>query len=97
MAALLPVYIRAEARLRANEPEEALREFQSIITHRGADPFSPVVALAHLGVARAHAKAGALEESRASYETLLGIWSGADADLPILKQVRSELEALGNR
>jgi serine/threonine protein kinase/Tfp pilus assembly protein PilF len=95
VAALLPVYVRGEARLRANEPAEAAREFQSILTHRGADPFSPVVALAHLGLARAHARSGAITESRAAYEALLAIWSNADPDLPILKQVRDELSALG--
>ena len=95
VAALLPTYVRAEARLRAGEPAEAVREFQSILTHRGADPFSPVVALAHLGLARAHARAGAVTESRTAYEALLAIWSNADADLPILQEVRSELNALG--
>jgi eukaryotic-like serine/threonine-protein kinase len=94
VAALLPVYVRGEARLRANEPAEAAREFQSILTHRGADPFSPVVALAHLGLARAHARSGAISESRAAYEALLSIWANADPDLPILQQVRQELAAL---
>ena len=94
VAALLPIYVRGEARLRANEPAEAAREFQSILTHRGADPFSPVVALAHLGLARAHARSGAISESRAAYEALLAIWMHADPDLPILQQVRQELAAL---
>lgn len=94
VAALLPLYVRGEARLRAGAPEEAKREFQAILSHRGADPFSPVVALAHLGLARAHARTGAIEESRAAYDALLGIWSGADGDLPILQQVRDEYAAL---
>ena len=71
-----------------------MREFQSILTHRGADPFSPVVALAHLGLARAHARTGAMAESRAAYEALLEIWSGADPDLPVLLQAREELARL---
>lgn len=94
VAALLPIYVRGEARLRAGDPAGAAREFQSVLTHRGADPFSPVVAMAHLGLARAHARTGATAESRAAYETLLGIWAGADADLPVLAQVRQELAAL---
>lgn len=94
VAALLPVYVRGEAHLRANEPEAAKREFQAILTHRGADPFSPVVALAHLGLARAHARVGATADSRAAYDALLTIWADADADLPILAQVRSERDAL---
>ena len=94
VAALLPIYVRGEARLRGGDAAEAAREFQSILAHRGADPFSPVVALAHLGLARAHARGGEIAESRAAYEALLGIWSNADADLPILKVVRDELAAL---
>jgi Flp pilus assembly protein TadD/tRNA A-37 threonylcarbamoyl transferase component Bud32 len=96
VAALLPVYVRAQARLRAGEAAEAAREFQSILTHRGADPFSPVAALAHLGLARARARAGETAESRAAYEALLGIWASADADLPVLAQARTELAALSS-
>lgn len=94
VAALLPVYVRGIAWLQAKQPEEAKREFQSILTHRGADPFSPVVPLAYLGLARAHALAGATAESRAAYETLLEIWNQADQDLPVLARVREELAAL---
>jgi eukaryotic-like serine/threonine-protein kinase len=94
VAALLPVYVRAEARMRAGENPEAIKEFQSILAHRGADPFSPVIPMAQLGLARAYARSGALTESRAAYEAVLGIWSGADADLPVLHQARDELAAL---
>jgi serine/threonine protein kinase/tetratricopeptide (TPR) repeat protein len=94
VAALLPVYLRGEARLRAGEAAEAAREFQSLLTHRGADPFSPVVAMAQLGLARAHARAGAVAESRAAYERLFEIWADADADLPVLRTARDEYAAL---
>jgi tetratricopeptide (TPR) repeat protein len=97
VAALLPVYVRGEARLRAGGAEEAVREFRSILTHRGADPFSPVVAMAHLGLARAHARSGAIAESRAAYDELLAIWAGADPDLPILRTVRDERAALAGQ
>jgi eukaryotic-like serine/threonine-protein kinase len=94
VAALLPVYVRGEARLRAGDAEGAVREFTSLLDHRGADPFSPVVAMAHLGLARAHALAGRTAESRTSYDTLLDIWKDADADLPVLRIVREEVAAL---
>ena len=96
VAALLPVYIRGDARLRAGDAQGAIRDFQSLLTHRGADPFSPVVALAHLGLGRAHAAAGAVHESRASYEALLAIWSGADDDLPVRRVARDELARLAS-
>jgi serine/threonine protein kinase/tetratricopeptide (TPR) repeat protein len=94
VAALLPVYLRGEARLRAGAPAEAAREFQALLTHRGADPFSPVVAMAQLGLARAHARSGAVAESRTAYEALFKIWENADQDLPILRAARSEYAAL---
>jgi tetratricopeptide (TPR) repeat protein len=94
IAALLPVYVRGEARLRARESAEAAREFQSILAHRGADPFSPVVAMAQLGLARAYAQSGAVAESRAAYQAVLTIWANADADLPVLHQAHAELAAL---
>jgi tetratricopeptide (TPR) repeat protein len=96
VAALLPVYIRGEARLRAGDAAGAAREFQALISHRGADPFSPVVPMAHLGLARALARSGAIAESRQAYETLLGLWASADADLPVLRLARDELGKLGN-
>jgi tetratricopeptide (TPR) repeat protein len=94
VAALLPVYVRGEARLRAGDAAGAVREFTSVLDNRGADPFSPVVAMAHLGLARAHARAGNVAESRRSYDTLLEIWKGADDDLPVLRTARDELAAL---
>jgi hypothetical protein len=86
--------VRGEARLRAGDAAGAVREFTSVLDNRGADPFSPVVAMAHLGLARAHARAGNVAESRRSYDTLLEIWKGADDDLPVLRTARDELAAL---
>ena len=94
VAALLPVYVRAEARLRAGDAAGAVREFTSVLDNRGADPFSPVVAMAHLGLARAHARAGNPAGSRTSYETLLELWKDADPDLPLLRVARDEIAAL---
>ena len=96
VAALLPIYMRAEARLRAGAHEEAAREFQAILTHRGADPFSPVVPLAYLGLGRAHAGMAARTEARAAYEMLFEIWANADPDLPALRTAREEMQALGS-
>jgi eukaryotic-like serine/threonine-protein kinase len=94
VAALAPVYLRADAHLRAGNAQDAAREFRMLIEHRGADPFSPFIPLSQLGAARALAATGARDESRKAYEALLQTWVSADPDLPILQQVREELSRL---
>jgi len=49
-----------------------------------------------LGLARAFARSGNEAESRKMYEALLATWKDADADLPILRQVRDELARLAH-
>ena len=97
VAALLPVYMRGIARLRAGQYAEAAAEFESALAHRGADPFSPVLPLSQLGLARARVQLGHIPQGRAAYESLLATWAGADADLPVLRQAREELAALRDR
>ena len=94
MAALLPIYFRAEARRRAGAFEDAARDFRAVIANRGAEPFSPAIPMAHLGLARALAAAGDRNGSLRTYGDLFEIWKNADADLPVLKQARSEAAAL---
>ncbi len=88
------MYVRGEARLRAGAAEEAVREFESLLANRGADPFSPVVAMAQLGVARALVAGGDTTGGRAAYDTVLGMWSAGDADLPALIAARQEAAGL---
>ena len=94
VAALLPIYLRGEARLRAGAYAEAVAEFRSVLQHRGADPFSPVVPLSHLGLARALARSGDRTGSAAAYQQLLSIWRSADPDFGPANQARLEAAAL---
>ena len=87
---LIPVYIRAEAYLAAKQGPGAVVEFQKILQHRGIARNDPVGSLAHLGLARAHSISGDAVKSRAQYQEFLTLWTGADADIPILKQAKSE-------
>jgi tetratricopeptide (TPR) repeat protein len=91
VAALAPVYLRAEARLCSGAAPQAADEFRAVVEHRGADPFSPFVPLASLGAARAFARAGAHDDSRKAYEELLRTWAAADTDLPVLREAREEI------
>jgi tetratricopeptide (TPR) repeat protein len=94
VAALLPIYLRAEARRRGGAYQEAAQEFRAVLANRGADPFSPAVPLAHLGLGRTLAAAGDVEGSRRAYGDLLAIWQDADPDFPVLQEARRELAAL---
>ncbi len=97
VAVLIPRYLRGEAYLAGGEPARALEEFRKILAQRGADPFSPVVALAPLGVARARAVLGEREQAARAYAEFFEAWRGADPDLPVLLAARKEQERLALR
>ncbi len=69
-------------------------EFQKIIDHRGVDPESPLVALAHLGAARSYALTNDVPHSRRSYEEFFTLWKDADPELSVLKKARDEYAKL---
>ena len=91
---LSPIYVRGQAYLHAREGKEAGAEFQKILDHRGIDPTSPRHALAHLGLARAFALTGDIAKSRKTYEDFFALWSGADSDIPELRQAKLEYQKL---
>ena len=94
VAALVPLYLRAQAYLTKGDAAAARREFQTLLDARGADPFAPMIPLAHLGLARAFALEGDETNSRESYEALFRLWARADEDLWILQQARAEYDRL---
>jgi DNA-binding winged helix-turn-helix (wHTH) protein/tetratricopeptide (TPR) repeat protein len=94
IAALAPVYLRAQAFLMLGSGLEAAQEFQRILDCRGSDPFSPFYAVAPLGLARARAMAGNMAGSRDAYETFLARWTNADPDVPALLEARAEYDRL---
>lgn len=51
--------------------------------------------LAHLTFARALAHAGKLDDARKYYDQFLRLWAGADADLAVLREARTERMQLG--
>jgi eukaryotic-like serine/threonine-protein kinase len=89
-AGLVPFYLRGEAYLQKGSAADAIREYEKILAHRGVDPLAPIVPLAHLGLARARARAGDVDGSRRAYEDLFAIWSGADSDFVPLAAARTE-------
>ena len=96
VAALVPAYLRGEARLLAGDADDATAEFRRVLENRGGDPFSPAWALSQVGLARALARGGRRTEARRAYEAALTAWAGADADLPPLTAARRELQSVGS-
>jgi tetratricopeptide (TPR) repeat protein len=90
VASLVPLYLRGETYLALRDGDRARAQFARILAHRGTDPFSPVCALAHLGLARAERLLGNERESARAYDEFLALWSDADKDVPILQAARAE-------
>jgi len=87
---LCPVYLRGEAYLLLHDGNAAAAEFQKFIDHWGlVDNFS-WGALARLGLARAYAIQGDSTRARSAYQNFLTLWKGADPEVPILKQAKTE-------
>jgi tetratricopeptide (TPR) repeat protein len=91
---LYPVYVRGQAYLAGHQGNEAAAEFQKILDHRGVVQNAPIGALAHLGLARAHALQGDSAKSRTAYNDFLTLWKGADPNIPILLEARAEYAKL---
>jgi predicted Zn-dependent protease len=94
VAVLIPRYLRGEAYLASGQAARALEEFEKILAQRGADPFSPVAALALLGVARAQSALGEREQAAQAYAAFFEAWRAADADVPVLVAARAEYQRL---
>jgi len=87
-------YLLGLAYLNQNKNQEAAAEFQKILDHRGQSPTSPIYALAHVGLARASARAGEVAKARRAYEDFFALWKEADADLPVLVEAKREYEQM---
>jgi eukaryotic-like serine/threonine-protein kinase len=87
---IYPAYIRGQAYLAAKQGAAAAGEFQKILDHRGLVGPCETGAMAHLGIARAHALQGDTLEARAAYKDFLTLWKDADPDIPVLQQAKAE-------
>jgi tetratricopeptide (TPR) repeat protein len=85
---------RGEAYQRAGQDQNAAIEYTNILAHRGLNPLSPMLPLAHLWLGRAEAHAGNIQGSRTEYEKLFALWKDADKDFPLLLTAKREYAAL---
>ena len=101
---LYPTYVRGEAYLASGQGRAASAEFQKIIDHSGIVWNCWTGALANLGVARANAlesktaRGPDVDAARfralAAYKNFFKLWKDADANIPILKQAKTEYAKL---
>ena len=91
-ANLLPLYVRAQGLLKTGDAE-AVGEFQKLLDHRGVNPVSPYLSLAHLGLARSLKLTGQRETSCAEYREFLRLWRGGDPDVPVRRAAEHEYSA----
>ncbi len=101
---LYHVYLRGEAYLAAGQGSAATGEFQKILDHSGAVGNCWTGAMAHLGLARAHASQSRTSQGAdadaarvralAAYKDFLTLWKDADPDIPILKEAKAEYAIL---
>jgi DNA-binding winged helix-turn-helix (wHTH) protein/tetratricopeptide (TPR) repeat protein len=91
---LYPVYVRGQAYLAAGDGKVAGAEFQKIIDHPGMVLNFLLASLAHLGRARAYARAGDFASAHDAYEQFFSLWKDADAGIPVLVQAKQEDQRL---
>jgi len=84
------VYLRGEAFLKLGQGTAAAAEFQKMLAHRGRLANSPLGALAHLQLARAHALSNDKAKAKSEYQDFFALWKAADPDVPVLRQARTE-------
>jgi len=87
-------YLRGLAHLQLKEPRSARDAFNTILAHPGEAPLSPLVALAHLGAARAAVLADEIPDARRAYEEFFRTWRDADPDIAFVGEAHQELARL---
>ncbi len=90
----LPIYLRGLAFLNMRDGTKAANEFQRILDHRGGVGVSVAYPLAQLNLARAYVLQGDKTKARTAYQDFFARWKEADADIPILKEAKSEYAKL---
>jgi predicted Zn-dependent protease len=83
-----------QAHLAAGQPDQAAAAYQQILSNPGIDPTSPMLPLAHLGLARTYALNHRRTESLAEYDHFFDYWKTADSDLPVTKKARIDFNQL---
>jgi tetratricopeptide (TPR) repeat protein len=90
-------YLRGEIHLARHAGPDAEAAFRDVLSRRGevtSDWAYPLLALSHLGRARALVLSGQAGEARREYQDFLALWKDADPDVPVLQQAKAEYARL---
>ena len=88
------ILTRGRTYLALKRGEEAAAEFQKILDHRGITGMWVEYPAAMVGLARAKVLMGDEAGARKSYQDFLAMWKGADPDIPLLQEAKSEYAKL---
>jgi Tfp pilus assembly protein PilF len=91
---MYPVYVRALIYLAAKRAGEAAAEFHKILAHLGVVQTEPIGSLAQLGLARAYALQQNSSAAKDAYKTFFTLWKGADSDIAVFRDAKSEFAKL---
>jgi serine/threonine protein kinase/Tfp pilus assembly protein PilF len=91
---MYPAYVRGLAFLNQNNGAAAAVEFQKFVDHTAVVENFLLGSLAHLQLARAYAISGDKAKAKAAYQDFLTLWKDADADVPVLKEAKTEYSKL---
>jgi eukaryotic-like serine/threonine-protein kinase len=87
--AIYPVYLRGQALLVSRQGSAAAAEFEKLLDHRTLTTFV-TPSLAKLQLGRAYAMSNEASKAKNAYQEFLKLWKDADADLPVLRDAKSE-------
>ena len=91
---MYPIYLRGLACLKAGRGQEASREFQKILAHKGIGANFVTSALSQLQLGRALAMSGDSKNARDAYLRFFDTWKDADTGVPILAQAKAEYSSM---
>jgi eukaryotic-like serine/threonine-protein kinase len=91
---MYPTYLRGEAYLTLKDGADAATQFSKVLAHPGTAINCILYPLSRLQLARAMIITGDQAAARREYEQFLSDWKGADPEIPVLKQAKSEYESL---
>jgi serine/threonine-protein kinase len=81
----LTAYLRGLAHLSLHQPQLAVADFAVVLDHRGLALLDggTVYPMAQVGIARAYANSGDVDNSVQAYRKFLALWTGASEDQPL--------------